>query len=484
MRRVGIHLGNRTWLALAVFCTASLAAVCVARPYAGGWNDGSRLATVESLVDYRTLAIDRSIFASSTTPESGKSAPYAASDMLSTAFGTGDKLYIDGHYYSDKSPVPALGMGLAYYLIQEATGLRARDRSDTFCRALTLLTSGLAFAVSVTAMFVLFQKLGLPLALALAASASFGFSTMALTYAEHVNNHSLFLGVSSLLMLELFRWSSQPGVGASGLFRLGWIGWMVGAGYAIDLGVGPPLIVAVGVFLLFQKCSPISLAAFACGMAPWLILHHAVNYMVGGTLAPANANAAYFQWPGCSFNGQNMTGGWHHAAIGEFILYSLSLLFGKRGFFGHNLPLFMMLPALGLIFRNRSRESSPAIFAVLWSTLTWLMYAVNSTNSSGLCCSIRWFLPLLAPGYFLIAVALRDRPAWRPAFFVLSGWGLLLAAQMYGPGPWMQHMVPFFWQIQAAAFASLLIWAACRNRSASATSIPSSQSPSIQGRAA
>ena len=36
--------------------------VLSARPYAGSWNDGSRLAAVESLVDYHTWAIDDSIF--------------------------------------------------------------------------------------------------------------------------------------------------------------------------------------------------------------------------------------------------------------------------------------------------------------------------------------------------------------------------------------------------------------------------------------
>ena len=33
-----------------------------AKPYAGSWNDGSRLAVVESLLDRGTLAIDDSIF--------------------------------------------------------------------------------------------------------------------------------------------------------------------------------------------------------------------------------------------------------------------------------------------------------------------------------------------------------------------------------------------------------------------------------------
>ena len=101
-----VPIKPRAWLTLALFAAALTAAVIAARPYAGGWNDGSRLATVESLVDYHTLAIDRSIFVNPPPAEAGNSAPYSSEDLLSTAFGTGDKLYIKGHFYSDKSPVP------------------------------------------------------------------------------------------------------------------------------------------------------------------------------------------------------------------------------------------------------------------------------------------------------------------------------------------------------------------------------------------
>lgn len=484
MRAADIEIKYRAWIPIAVFGVAWLAACLVARPYAGGWNDGSRLATVESLVDYYTLAIDQSVFAVPGLVDSDKPGPYAPSDLLSSAFGTGDKLFINGHYYSDKSPVPALGMALEYLALQKATGLHAASQVDQFCRALTILTSGVSYALAVTAMFVLFQELGLELLLALIASASFGFSTMALTYAEYVNNHSVFLAVSALLMLALFRWSQQIASGDPGIFRLCWIGCLVGGGYAIDLGVGPALIASTGLLVLSRTRSIPGLAAFAGGMMPWLLLHHSVNYLVGGTLAPANANAAYFQWPGCSFNAQNMTGGWHHAGIGDFIVYALSLLFGKRGFVGHNLPLFMAFPAAWLLLRERGRETRLVLFAVAWSLLTWLMYAVNSTNSSGQCCSIRWFLPLLAPGFFVTAVALRDNAGWRPAFFVLSAWGLVLTTQMLAPGPWMQHMVPHFWQIQGAAAASLLILAVMRNFSMRQASGARQVSLSWKGRAA
>ncbi|CAN5588713.1 hypothetical protein BH10PLA2_BH10PLA2_14680 [soil metagenome] len=455
---------QRRWVTLAVFSVALGLAAIAARPYAGGWNDGSRLATVESLVDYRTLAIDESVFVKPPSTASGQPGPYAASDLLSSTFGTGDKLYIDGHYYSDKSPVPALGMGLIYYVTKQLTGLIASERVDVFCRWLTVVSSGLAYAVSVAAFFVLFQEVGLTQSLSLVVSASFGLSTMALTYSEHVNNHILFLGVSSVLMLELFRWCKSIQDGIQDRWRLCWIGCLIGAGYTIDLGVGPPLIAAAGLLIIYQTRSLPSLASFAAGMLPLLVLHHAVNYWVGGSLAPANANPAYFDWPGCSFNSQNMTGGWHHTSFGKFVLYAAALLFGKRGFIGHNLPLFLLFPAAVLLIRECSRFRPLVVFGLVWSTLTWLIYAVNSTNSSGQCCSIRWFLPLLAPLFVVVGLGIQQRPKWRPVFFILSFWGAILASQMYVPGPWMKHMVPGFWQIQAATFLSMLVWHILRGR--------------------
>ena len=70
-------------------------------PYAGGWNDGSRLATVESVVDRHTWVIDDSIFvnpSAETADHPHRQAPYAApdpaADYLLKHEGTLDKLFI------------------------------------------------------------------------------------------------------------------------------------------------------------------------------------------------------------------------------------------------------------------------------------------------------------------------------------------------------------------------------------------------------
>ena len=113
---------------LVMFC-ATLIALIGARPYAGSWNDGGRLATVESLVDHGTWAIDRSIFVDVPADNS----PYPNDPDLILEHGTLDKLLIRGDYYSDKSPVPNLLLAIVYKLTQSCTGLTASQQPHLFC---------------------------------------------------------------------------------------------------------------------------------------------------------------------------------------------------------------------------------------------------------------------------------------------------------------------------------------------------------------
>src|SRR5262245_23909670 len=109
------------WLVVAA---AVVVALVSARPYAGCWNDGSRLAAVEALVDQHTLAIDRSVCVR--VPLEPGAAPYPPDEPALLQAGTLDKLLIDGHWYSDKSPVPALLLAGLYQVLQWTTGLTAR----------------------------------------------------------------------------------------------------------------------------------------------------------------------------------------------------------------------------------------------------------------------------------------------------------------------------------------------------------------------
>jgi hypothetical protein len=448
-----------------VVVVATGIALVSARPYAGCWNDGSRLATVESLVDRHTLVIDQSIFVDVSAEPAA--IPYPPSERALRDTGTLDKIQVNGHYYSDKSPVPALLLAALYQVLQWTTGLSARARPDLFCLAMTLTSAGLPYVVAVSSVYGLGRPLRLAPRLRLLLTASFGLATVALPYTRHVNNHVLLLGVAAALVLGLAWLAEEAGAGRPALARLLGIGTLAGFGYTIDLGAGPVLLVCTLVLVWYRCRRAAAVAWFLVAALPWLLLHHAVNYAVGGTLVPANAVTAYLQWPGSPFTPESMTGGWKHPSITHLLLYAADLLVGKQGFLGHNLPLFLAVPALAVLCRRRGADWPEVLCSGCWCGGTWLLYAVNSVNHSGLCCSVRWFVPLLAPAYYGLAVFLRDHPGSCGTFVMLSGWGCVVGLLMWVEGPWREHMVPGFWQLQAAAlFSCVVMWLWQRRRRA------------------
>jgi hypothetical protein len=236
------------------------------------------------------------------------------------------------------------------------------------------------------------------------------------------------------------------------------VGALAGFAYSIDLGAGPVILLATLGLVAYRSRRFGAVALSVLAALPAIAVHHVANYAIGGTFLPANTVPEYLQAAGGGFSAQNMTGGWNHPSIGRFVMYAASLLFGKRGFFGHNLPLFLTIPAVAFLVRRRSDQLPEIVCALAWCFGTWLVYAAGSTNSSGYAASIRWFVPLLAPAYFVIALFLRERPGYRTDFLILTGWGVVMAALMWWKGPWMKRMVPLFWPIQGMALLSWLIY--------------------------
>jgi hypothetical protein len=435
-----------------VVLSAALVAVGSAREYAGGFNDGSRLATVEALVDHHTLAIDDSIFV---RPPPGSHFYDPAYPHL-VRHGTGDKILVGGRFYSDKPPVPAFGLAAVYAALKAAFGLRAAERPGQFCYAMTLASSGLAYVASVWCVYRLAGALRLMPGWRLGLTASFAFCTVALPYVRQVNGHIWLLAAACAALLLLTRWVREAGERRWPLVA---VGFLAGFAYAVEQPTGGLLLAcaaavaaggnpSVGRHGWFRR-----VVLVVVGAAPWLVLHHAVTYAYAGTFGPPNADPAVFRYPGSTFEDCDLTGRYRHEHVGDLFVYAGGLLFGQRGFLQANLPLFLTPPALWLIPRA-IRERRLAWAASSWGLATWFVFALLSTNFSGYCCSIRWFVPLLAAGYLLLGLLLRERLDWRGDFVVLSAWGAILGGLMWWAGPWDGEMPRGFWAVQVAAAAS------------------------------
>ena len=452
---------------VAVLAAAVLVAAVSARPYADSSNDGSRLAIVEALVDHHTLAIDDTIFVRVPPPDAPPGQqPYCVAhhdELLRD--GTIDKIKVDGHFYSDKPYTPSLYLAACYQLLQWTTGLKASERPDLFCYWMTLLSSGVAYVVAVWCVSRMGRlmlearsasegdgasprlRFGLPSVLL---AGSIGLCTMALPYSQHVNSHILGLGVACALVGSLA--VLARGEGRASWQRLLGLGILAGLGYAIEQGVGQLLWGWTALAVIYRSGLRKGLPLFLAGSLPWMALHHAVNYAIGGTLKPANAIPAYFDYPGSAFHAGNITGRWNHESVWHFLGYAGGLLVSDRGFLCHNLPLWLLLPGAVVLVRQRRGDWLMA-FGAAWAVSTWLLYAVFSTNFSGGCMSIRWFLPLLAPAYCALAVVLRQRPRLLGDFVLLSAWGAVEAALMWREGMWWGRL-PLRWPLVAAALVS------------------------------
>jgi hypothetical protein len=455
---------------------AGLLAIVSARPYAGGWNDGSRLATVESLVDRHTLAIDESVYVA---PAAAAREPYAPGNSLLAEYGTLDKLYVAGRFYSDKSPVPAVLMAGVYQCWRSIGGPSAADRPDWFARMLTWLFAGAPFVLAVAAIGRTMRHFDVPEPWDLLLTGSVAFGSLALPYAAQVNNHILLFAVAAGVCETIAR----PGPIAFG--RAAWLGALAGFGYTIDLGAGPPLAVAVtGIiiwrvresggsmqseFVVFRSAkersfaerkttigdSPWSrVAIFALFALPFVAAHHAITYAMAGTIGPANASAEFFRWPGSPFTESNMTGGWNHSSPMKAGLYALDLLFGKKGFLLFSPPMLLAVFASVWLVKRPRVERSTIVALAAWAIGTWLLYAATSRNLSGQCLSVRWFVPLLAPGYLVLGLVARDVPQWRRDILVLCAGGLLLTGELVVRGPWYGRIPIMFWPVVGCTLAA------------------------------
>lgn len=474
---------SRRSLEIAVVCIASLTAIVSARDYAGGWNDGSRLATVESLVDRHTLAIDDSIFVRSPATADRPNPYEPGNDLLRTG-GTKDKLFIGGHYYSDKSPLPAFWLAGCYQVLKLLTGVTAQENPRLFCYLMTLASSGLAYVVSIWAVWRLACRKGLPLGQCLLVTAGLAFATVALSYVRHVNNHITLLAVVMLLMLALDHLAElqrtnlnhkgdkehKVGTAISGahfdrsrLWDLDFGLWTAAAGfvaglaYTFDLGLGPVLLLCTTGLVACRTRSIAELACYSLAALPCLAAHHVVNYATGGTVGPANSVADYLAWPCSPFSAANMTGGWAHGDIGHFALYTSALLVGKHGFVSYNLPLFLAVVGLIVLLRRRLPETPELLFSAAFAGGTWLIYGALSNNYAGPCCSVRWFVPLLAPAWYVLVLLLRERPAAARDLAVLSLFGAALSACLWWRGPWDGRVPLALWPLNSAAIITWLI---------------------------
>ncbi|HEV3115114.1 MAG TPA: hypothetical protein VGY99_31915 [Candidatus Binataceae bacterium] len=177
-------------------------------------------------------------------------------------------------------------------------------------------------------------------------------------------------------------------------------------------------------------------------------------YTIGGTLGPLNSVRTNVAFPGSAFTAAEMTGVWGRRSGSRPSAMPSVCFFGPRGFIGRNLPLFWSIVAIYQLIGWRDEELPEFIFAGSYAGGTWAVYSLFSSNYSGECISIRWSVPLVASGYWVLAHFPKEQQEYWPDLLILSIWGMLLGARIWWQGPWSPHFVFFYYPLKAVALLS------------------------------
>jgi len=392
-----------------------------------GFNDGSRLLAVHSLVQHGHLHLPESSWACELIDRDGHM-QYRLIDMVS----------YNGKFYSCKPPVLTLALaGPAWVMKQVSGSFDIKQGRHVFL--LTWLAIGCTSALCVWAFRRRVGRWLPPLEADAITVATLG-GTLFLSYSGTINHHTIPAGAILGAFLALGMADPDDVVTPA---KAALAGCLLALALTVDCGVGFCFTMGFGMYALLRLRPRRLLAWMALGALPLLLLHSIVQYDLFDTVLPVQMKwDKYFMYP----NSYWLTPLGEDAYGVPRSYYWLLTLFGNRGLFLLSPILLVGAGALAHdIVRPGSAPETPwkrlrgaqahrahAALAVLLA-LTLLVFYWGfraATNFGGGCFGLRYYLgctPVLA------LYAARGWSLWkgskrfRMAFAVLAVISLLYA---------------------------------------------------------
>jgi len=331
--------------AVVVFIIALAACVLVAKPHVLSWNDRSRLATVESLADRGTFAIDGSPF----------------------AVGLGDEYRFRGRTYSDKSPLLALqGAAVATVLA------RAAHIAPTSARAIyavVLGSVGVWFALGCTYAYAWQRRLGASRGFASLVAALSGVGTLSFSYATVLANH---VPAGAAVLASLYHCARARERGLDALAG----GAFAAAAFAFDAPAG---LAVFGGIVLLRGAAPSRGAIAAAAFLPLVAAQLAFNHAVSGGFGPPAMDPASWADVRSAFHARAHQSLFFFDSAGAYARYAWYVLFGGKGLFAYTPMAALCVYGLARMWRRGGRERTVAL-AVAVIVLPYTMLVIGLTD--------------------------------------------------------------------------------------------------------
>ena len=419
---------SRRPIGLLLFIGFLLLWALLTKVHTHSWQEESRMATAQALVEQGTFSIDHTEFNR-----------------------TGDKVFVNEHFYSDKTPLLSVGAAGAYWVLHNVFGLTldpticVPDEDATACRVLsptgprftafywlTLIFSGGSAALLVALFWHALVSAGAGGTLATALAVTLGIASpiapYSIVFAGHVPAAlALFAGFWLLV-----RHASR---GILPNRRLFWSGLLISLAANIDLTLA--LFVATfGLWVLIAH--RVKVIAFVAGAIVPFALSAAVNYWAAGTIVPLYFDPKAYDFFGTVLNPTvGGTNGFYSLEFG--VNYAYNLLIGERGWLAFTPALIFGLIGAVQVLRDKTGGLRGLTWAMLIGCGLFAAYLIVRTdNYGGEAWGARWFVPLAPLLWFYLSDAwcvpqggfalVRDRRwsiIWRILFVALMALSFL-----------------------------------------------------------
>lgn len=327
------------------------------------WNEASRMATVESLVDYHSFIIDNSRFATHTA----------------------DKYMYEGHFYSDKPPILAI-YGSLFYALLKVFGISFNNNYALTYYLLVLLVIGVSTCIGLVYFYKTLKIFKVSDKWSNVVLLVTGTGTLLLPYSTVFNNHTvsgvlLILSFYSLLQLEKnIKYSVLSGL----LLTL--------AG-SIDITT---FVFVPFCFIVFFNKPFKSIVAFLLPCVLVMAIYFLLNVYTSGGVIPPAMNKTLWNYPGSAFGEESLSGLVDHKSFLDLSKYAFHMLLGKRGLLSYTpIILFSLLGFIKVFLKQDFKYKKEYLFIFIACLAYISMYIFRSNNLSGDAYGIRWYANLM-----------------------------------------------------------------------------------------
>ncbi len=425
------------WVALSFFLLWAL----LTQSHVNSWNEISRLASIEALVHQGTWVIDN------------------------TALGqmTGDRIFLNGHFYSDKPPILSwVGAGV-YAVLHRGLGLSLNPQecdpitSPCHCMALwcpqpadwayyllTLILVGIPSALMLALFYRSTAIHGVSNPGALALTGVLGLGTAVLPYSLVLSNHVPAAACLLAALYALVYSRVDDTLSRRWLFVAGFATTLA---FTLDPGTSPFLVFFPAYVLLRYR---LRARPFLLGSLVPLAVTAALDWwMLGDPLLPT-MHAAGFDYPGSVF--APTIAGTHGAA--NVLDYGFRMLVGDHGLFAFSPVLLWVIYALATVLRERKCRLRGEAAAVGLASLAMILYLILFTyDFGGAGYSVRYLTIIVPPLFFFAAEPALYRTLQRQLVFAVLSALSIFSAWQGALAPWGPVLPPFRLETAAAASA-------------------------------